>query len=287
MARHFVLQLLAWALFCPSAISQTASGDESNTEHKRLIEQKIRLVESLVKAPANQGDGETPPLLAVWKTFLDRIRIAMAANQFDVAATEVDEALRKAIKASQRPAGKADPQATETQEAGFATLTGQIATFRTALEELAKQGSTDARAAVARIGELQADAARAAEAGRWPDANRRLSDAYRLAIESISRLRAGQTVTLSLNFETPRVEYDYETRRFDSTSLMVNMMIDDGRAAGERRKLVDGFNREGGRLRLEAGGQAQSGDYKAAIATMENAVGQLNRALQVMGVPAF
>lgn len=287
MARHFVLQLLALAFFCPSAISQTANGEESNAEHKRLIEQKIRLVETLVKAPANQGDGETPPLLAVWKTFLERIRVALAANQLDVAATEVDEALRKAIKASHRPAGKADPQANQAQEAGFAALGGQVATFRTALEDLAKQGSSDARAAVARIGELQADAAKAAEAGRWPDATRRLSDAYRLAIESVSRLRAGQTVTLSLNFGTPREEYDYETRRFDSTSLLVNMMIDDGRAAGERRNLIDGFSREGGRLRLAAGEQAQNGDYKAAIATMENAVGQLNRALQAMGVPAF
>jgi hypothetical protein len=65
------------------------------------------------------------------------------------------------------------------------------------------------------------------------------------------------------------------------------MMIGEGRAEGERRTLVDGFLGAAVRLRDEARGAADGKDYKQAVTGMEKANGQLNRALQAMGVPVF
>lgn len=114
-----------------------------------------------------------------------------------------------------------------------------------------------------------------------------MADAYKIAVQELSRLRAGQEVVLSLNFETPAEEYAYEQKRFGSNQIMVDMMIGEGRAEGGKRQLVDRFVGEGRRLKLEAEGQADVGKYSEAVALMEEATKQLNRALQSMGVPVF
>jgi len=65
------------------------------------------------------------------------------------------------------------------------------------------------------------------------------------------------------------------------------MMIAEGRAEGDKRRLVDGFVREADRLKADAISQAINNNHKEAVAAMEKAFVQLNRALQAMGVPAF
>lgn len=288
MARYLASQLMALTLLAPVAHAQTST--ETDDPRRRLIEQKIRLVESLMNTPAavesaRRSEPDTPAPLLLGKVFLERVRMALAANRMDEAAAALDEALRSAIKASNKQAPGA--QGDVEQRQAFKNLTEQVATFRAALDDLAKQGNADARVVVARIDALATEARHAAIAGQWPDANRKLTTAYQHAIESLSKLRAGQTVTLSLKFDTPAEEFDYERKRFQSTELLVGMMLADGRAAGERRNLVDTYLRDGRRLHGTAADQAGAADYKGAVATMESAIGHLNRALQLMGVPVF
>jgi cellobiose-specific phosphotransferase system component IIA len=124
-------------------------------------------------------------------------------------------------------------------------------------------------------------------AGRMGDANKKMAEAYKLQVEEISRLRAGQEVVMSLKFATPADEYAYEQKRFHSNEILVGMMIGEGRAEGDKRRLVDGFLTEAGRLKAGAIEQSINGNFKEAVSLMEKAVAQLNRALQTMGVPVF
>lgn len=289
MARQRIFHLMALALCSPFVLAQAPSPDDADAQRRRLIEQKIRLVESLMAVPAAAAtagrEGEVPPWQAMGKIFLDRVRAALAANRIDDANVTLDDALRNAAKPSNRPTARNDAQ--DGQQSAVAGLTEQVATYRAALEDLARQGNGEARASVARIAAAQAEAARLVDAGQWTPAGRLLGETYRQAIGDLSRLRAGQTVTLGLHFETPQAEYEYELKRFDSSRILVAMMIDEGRAAGERRNLVDGYLREGMEMQSAAAHLAHGGNLKGAISTMEKAVGQMNRALQSMGVPAF
>lgn len=292
MSRWAVVQVVVLGLFSSWALSQTADGAAAADQRKRLIEQKMRLVESLMNSPAAQAsaygrEAETPALILSGQKALERVREALGANRFDEASAVLDEALRNATRAAARLSSQPGALSNSVQQANYKNLSDQVATYRGGIDELAKQGSGEAKSALARIDALRTEAERLAGTGQLGEANRRLAEAYKLAVESISRLRAGQTVTLSLKFETPGEEYVYERRRFQSSEILIDMMIGDGRAEGERRKLVDDFVREGRKLLGQAGDQAHSGDYAGAVAAMEKAAAQLNRALQVMGVPVF
>jgi hypothetical protein len=239
------------------------------------------------QASVHAREAETSALVQGSRRLPERVREALAANRFDEASALVDEALRNATKASARVSSQPGALSNSVQQTNHKNLSEQVASYLSGIEDLAKQGNSEAKSVAARINTLKTEAGKLADAGKLGDANRKLADAYKLAVESISKLRAGQTVTLSLKFDTPAEEYDYERRRFQSSEILVDMMIGEGRNEGERRNMVDGFVREGKRLLGLAADQARGDDYKSAIAEMEKATAQLNRALQVMGVPVF
>lgn len=292
MMRWPVMQVVVLGIFSSVAFSQGSAGDAAAEQRKRLIEQKLRLVESLVNSPAAQAsaygrEAETPALVLSGRKLLDRAREALAANQLEGASVALDEALRQASKASARISNQPGALSQSVQQANYKNLSEQIVGYRGGIDDLARQGNDTAKSVAARIHALQAEAGRLGDAGQFGDANRKLADAYKLAVETISTLRAGQTVMLSLKFDTPAEEYSYERKRFQSNEILVDMMIGEGRADGERRNRVDGFVRDGRKLAGQAGDQANSGDFKGAVAVMEQASVQLNRALQIMGVPVF
>lgn len=292
MVRWIAVQIVLLGFLSSVAFSQQGDGGTSSDQRRRLIEQKMRLVESLVNSPAAQastdgGESETAALVLNGRQLLDQVREALATNKFDQATTALDEALRSATRASARLSSKRGMLSNSVQQTNYKNLAEQVATYRNSIEDLAQQGSSEARSVAARITALQSEAVKLAEMEKLGDANRKLADAYKLAVESISKLRAGQTVTMSLKFDTPVQEYDYERRRFQSSEILVDMMIGEGRSEGERRNMVNAFVREGKQLLGVATDQASGGDYKSAVAMMEKATAQLNRALQVMGVPVY
>jgi len=168
-------------------------------------------------------------------------------------------------------------------------LTEQVAAYRTSLAELVKNKGTasSAKATLQRVDAIAEEGRRLAAAGHLGEANKKMAEAYKLEVEEVSRLRAGEEVVMALKFETPAEEYAYEQKRFHSNEILVGMMIGEGRAEGDRRRLVDGFLKEAAQLKQDAAALAQSNRHKEAVTIMEKASVQLNRALQSMGVPVF
>lgn len=311
--RHWdIVRILIFGFYSSMALSQGTDGGASTEQRKRLIEQKLRLVESMVNSRATHpsATGREASLseqALAGRKMLDRIREALAANQLDQASAALDEALRSATKASARPSIQPGEPGNGAQQASYRSLSEQVASYLRGIEELAKQGNSEAKAVVGRVNVLQTNAGKLVEAGNIGEANRQLAEAYKLSVGSISKLRAGQTVTLALKFGTPLEEYDYERRRYQSSELLVNMMINDGRAeearlnilpgfdkvtgegvpVGGRRAMVDGLVREAAQQLELAVERATAGEHKDAITLMEKATARLNRALQVMGVPIF
>ena len=284
-----IIAVLAWGL-AGVVSAQPAGSDE---QKRRLVEQKLKLVETLVNSPAANnaafgGDGETPALVEQARKALAEARAALAENRLDAATVLLNDALKSASAASRRLSSSAT-LSESAQRKSLQDLADQLAGYRASLVDLRKDPKIGAEASrlLEQIDALKAESDRLAGAGQLGDANKKMAEAYKLAVEEIARLRAGQEVVLSLKFDTPADEYAYEQKRFASNEILVDMMIGQGRADGDRRKLVDSFLGEGRRLKTEAEALASGGKHADAVTVMEKAVGQLNRALQTMGVPVF
>lgn len=287
--RRFIAGLgFIWVVALQCALAQTAPDQD---QQRRLAEQKLKLVEMLVSSPKAQASGasadaETSGLVERSRELLRQARDALAAQHYGEAAQTLDEALRNVSKANSRnSAGLSD----SAQKQRLQDMSEQVATYRASLAELARaQGSTtSAQTTLARVDALAEEGRKLSAAGRLGDANKKMAEAYRLEVEETSRLRAGQEVVMSLKFDTPAEEYAYEQKRFRSNEILVGMMVGDGRAEGEKRRMIDGFLQEAAKFKDDASALALANRHKDAVAEMEKAVARVNRALQYMGVPVF
>ncbi|NMF88488.1 hypothetical protein GPA26_08315 [Aromatoleum petrolei] len=267
---------------------------EGSDQKRRLIEQKIRLVDTLINSPAARGAAEgqeagSRALIRQGTQAIDDARKALADSRYDDAARLADDALRAVSSASRRmsPGEGALPES--AQRKNLQDLGDQVAMYRNSIEELSRdaQKGSAAKTLLGHVDGLAAESRQLADAGRVGEAGKRMAEAYKLAVEELSRLRAGQEVLLSLKFDTPADEYAYEKKRFASNEIMVDMMVAEGRAIGDKRHLVDGFVEEGRRLGVQADEHAAAGQHAEAVRLMEQASAQLIRALQSMGVPVF
>jgi hypothetical protein len=288
MPYRFIARLLLVAAIAGDGIAAEAVADSD--QQRRLAEQKLKLVEMLVNSPKAQAAGasndtETVALIERGKDLLKQARGALAAQQFAAAGQALDAALQSVSRANSRNAGGLSDSAQRQQ---LQEIGEQVASYRASLAELVKNKNTStAKATLQRVDALADESRRLAAAGHLGEANKKMAEAYKLEVEEVARLRAGEEVIMSLKFDTPAEEYAYEQKRFHSNEILVGMMIGEGRAEGERRRLVDGFLKEAAKLKEDAAALAQADQHKEAVSVMEKATIQLNRALQSMGVPVF
>lgn len=282
------------AVACVAGVVAAQTPPDGAEQKRRLIEQKIKLVEMLVNSPAAKGapygrEAESAALIEKGRQSIGEARKALADGKFDDAAKLLDEALKSASSASRKMSPNEGGLSESAQRKSLQDLGEQVDMYRSSLNDLARDRdkAVAAKALLGRIDALRAESRQFADAGRLGDASKKMADAYKLAVEEMSRLRAGQEVVLSLKFDTPADEYAYERKRFASNEIMVDMMIGEGRAEGDKRRLVDGFVDEGRKLNAQADAQATAGRHAEAVKLMEQASAQLIRALQSMGLPVF
>ncbi len=288
----FTAVLLLIGLVTP-CLAQTSGADHAEQKRK-LIEQKIRLIDMLVNSPAGRKaaagqDADSALLLEKGRQSLEAARRAFAESRIDEATRLLDDALKSASSASRKMSANGGGLSESAQRKRLSDLTEQVATYRASVVDLTHDSkvAVEARQLLSRIDALSSESKQLADGGRLGDANRKMAAAYMLTVQEIARMRAGQEAVLSLKFESALAEYVYEQKRFDGSLTMVDMMIAEGRADDQKRKLVDGFVTEGQRLRNLAATEASTGRHKEAVVFMENASRQLNRALQLMGIPVF
>ena len=275
-----------------SPVAGLGAGDAVD-QKKRLIEQKIRLLETLLNSPAAKNaaygtEAESPSLVAHGQRMIVQARQEMAGGHYDEAGKMLDEAMKAVGRATRRQASESS-FAESAQRKTYADQSEQVATYRLSVIDLGrdpKMGEA-ARVLLGKVDVLNADALQLSSAGRWGEANKKLAEAYKLVTEDIARLRQGQEVVMSLKFESPVEEFLYEEKRFGSNQIMVDMLVAEGKAEGDRRKLIDPFLGEAARIKREADALAQGGRHRDAVKLMERANSQLVRALQLMGVPVF
>ncbi|MGY0199932.1 hypothetical protein [Leptothrix sp. BB-3] len=143
----------------------------------------------------------------------------------------------------------------------------------------------EARDATREIERRLAEAQALARQGRIDEARPLLDRAYLSARVSIESLRRGDTLVRSLNFASPREEYDYEIDRNDTHKMLITVLLADRKdAQGAMPPLMQPFVDKATTLRGEAEAQAKAGDHAGAIRTLENSTKELVRAIRAGGV---
>jgi hypothetical protein len=286
-AAVILLMLLASAVNLAEVQAQQPTSDSRSA----LVKQKLLLLESLlnsgkIKQLQDDGSDDTKAQLSRAKQLRDEARSQQVAGDVPAAEKAVDEALRTVSTASAAVVKEPllSPKIQLAQNAELATqVRGYSASIADALKKQGKRQDP-------RLGQLERmldEAGKLTAAGRHGEANRLLTEAYRLAVATVSELRAGETVVIDLKFDTPADEYAYEQSRNRSHEMLVEMTLQEGRADGEKRDMVERYVGESRQLRTQAEVQAKAGDYRAAIKSLEEATKQLVRALRATGMAIF
>lgn len=283
------LVLVADFLFPFSAdAQQSAEG-----QRRLVVEQKIRLMESLLAAPkARQveagGPAEARSLFAGARQLLDAAQGKLADKDYEGAGRFLDEALRAFSSGSSVLHRDGSVLSEGARRVQNTELLEQLQTYRASLVEAAgAPESKIASAAVVRLDQMAAKAQELMRAGRHGEANQILGEAYRHAVTALSQIRAGQTVILELKFASPAEEFAYEQKRNHGHEMLANMILEEGRVQDAMRDKVMHYLDENRKLRDRAEEEAAGGDYENAIKTLESATGQLTQALRAVGVPVF
>ncbi|MEY4751605.1 MAG: hypothetical protein RIQ60_3819 [Pseudomonadota bacterium] len=146
----------------------------------------------------------------------------------------------------------------------------------------AAQEAADATRAIERqLAEAQALAAR----GQLDAARPVLERAYLTARVSIEALRRGDTLVRSLNFASPREEYDYELDRNETHAMLIKVLLADRKdASGAMPPAMQSRVDQAAGLRSQAEARAAAGDHAAAVKLLEDATRELVRAIRAGGV---
>ena len=120
--------------------------------------------------------------------------------------------------------------------------------------------------------------------GNYTKALKLLDSAYMSVKLSLTKLRQGETLVRSLHFDTKEDEYRYELNRNDTHKMLVNTVLKEKRADPRFGKLMDIPMNQAEQLRRQAKTEAESGNFKSAIKTMEQSTQKIIRAIRMAGI---
>jgi hypothetical protein len=204
--------------------------------------------------------------------------LAETAKLLDLAAREMMAGARLA-KPEQVLAPKAQRDFDARLDSAQALLTAQQ---RITQEKAAGREAQDA----ARTIERQiAQARQLAEQGRIDEGARLVDRAYLTARVSIETMRRGDTLVRSLNFATPREEYDYEIDRNETHRMLITVLLAERKEpSGAMPAAMQGFVDKAAALRRDAEAQARRGEHGGAIKLLEDSTRELVRAIRAGGI---
>lgn len=115
-------------------------------------------------------------------------------------------------------------------------------------------------------------------------AKAKLDDAYRILVMTLSRLKDKQTTTITLDFATPKDEYEYELKRLNSFQMLVRMRKTDSKLSTKAIGSIEKYQANSALSSAQALTSANDARYEQAIKLLEDANEQLKRALRKTGL---
>lgn len=271
-----------------------ASEASSDASLQSALENKTRLVKLLfAQSPAvlripESGNAQAKKRLADAQALsakagaeADAGRVAQAVKMLDQAIVEIAAAARLVP----------DPAQLAAQErARYTSLNETVRTFLTLHKSVADKmaarkvqnsgGSLD----LAKVNGLVGKADGLAGSGNHKDANIALNEAYRSVVGSLNSMLMSATIVYDKKFDTPAEEFQHELARNRGYEELVPLAVAQLNPARENAQLSERYVQQSRDLREAAQKQAAGGDYAAALKTIQDATGHLQRSLRIAGV---
>jgi len=292
LAAAIVLAGAATAAGAPAAaMAEAPAGADAAVSSQALLESKTRLVKLLLtQSPAMQripqsGNAQAGKKLAHAQALFAEAGIEAEAGRQAAAIRMLDEALREITEASRLVP---DPAQLASQERmRYAGVSEATRTFLNLYKGVSARMAATGGAAGLDIDGVNGMVARAeslAAAGKHKEANAVLGDAYKTVVGALNRTLMAATVVYDQKFETPAEEYGYELSRNRNYEDLVPLAIAQLNPSPESVAASESHLLQGRQLRDLSQKHAASGDYQAALKTIQDATLHLQRSLRAAGV---
>lgn len=258
------------------------------------LESKLRLVKLLLtQSPAVQRIPQSNNAQAIKKLADAQVLYAKAqaessAGHEKVAIERLDEALRQIVSASYLVPDIAQQAAHERSQ--NTALREAIRTFQALQKNLSSRISAakaQALAAAADSGRIDAMVQKAealSAAGNQKEANLLLSNAYRIVVSALNKTLMAETFVYDLKYDSPAEEFRHELASNLGYEELIPIALAQSNTTRETATLAERAVQQSRNLRAEAQKQANGGDHKAAVKSLQNATTHLQRALRIAGV---
>lgn len=259
----------------------------ATAQEREQVERRVQSVGTLIERSSAAKQIESSGVAAA-RERRDNARLihreavaALAANDAAGASKLLDQAAREMMDGARlaRPEQVAGEKHQRDFEARLESARALLAAQQRITKEkgAGREAQDAARSIERQIGEAQAIAAQ----GRYEEARPVLDRAYLTARVAIESMRRGDTLVRSLNFASPREEYDYEVDRNDTHAMLIKVLLADRK---DMAGTLAPFTAKAAALRSEAEGKAKAGDHAAGIRLLEDSTRELVRAIRSGGI---
>lgn len=271
-------------------LSQPTAGQTAGAafaSKMRLVKLLLEQSPSLQRIPASDN-AKAKETLAQAQARYDQAVGESAAGHAEVAQKLLDEALRLIVAASHLEPNAA--AVTARERARSLELREAIGNFQGLHKNMmarmqAKNPKTPPpeldQTGIARF--MNQAAAQEAE-GKLREANASLTSAYMSVVQTLNTMLKAETLVYDLKFNTPAEEFQYEMARYRSYEELIPIALAQLQPTRETGKLSETLVRKSHGLRDQAQQQADGGDHRAALKSLQEADAQLQSALRVVGV---
>lgn len=278
----------------PSPAIAQAAGAQSAASLQSALENKTRLVKLLLsQSPAllripQSNNAQAKKKLADVEALYAKASTEAGAGRPAAAVKLLDEALREIAAAARLVPDPAQQAAQERTR--YTSLVESTRTFVSLYQNLSSRMAARKVAIPAgsfdfeRVGGMLAKAEGLAAGGDHKNANAVLGDAYKAVVGALSRMLMAETIVYDLKFESPADEFKHELARNRSYEELLPLALAQMNTPRETATLAERYGQQSKELRDVAQKQAAAGDFQAALKVIQDATGQLQRALRVAGV---
>lgn len=274
----------------PAAADTQAAGSLQAT-----VESKTRLIKLLLsQSPAMQripqsNNAQAKKKLADAQALFAKASAEANAGRLEPAVKMLDETLREITAASRMVPDTS--QLASQERSRYTSLSEATRAFLNLHKNLSARmaarnisGSSDSLDTILRVKGQAEKAESLAAAGNYKDANGILNDAYKSIVAALNKMLMAETIVYDLKFDSPADELKHELARNRSYEELIPLAIEQLNPSRETALMSQRYMQQSKDLRDTAQKQAASGEYQAALKTIQEATGHLQRALRVAGV---
>jgi hypothetical protein len=274
----------------PAAVSQAVAAPAPTKED---IARKIRFVRMMATQSKmayrleHSGDPALQKEVNRARDLVEAAQASLDAGDADGADKQADKSLELISAAAKRlPANSREDNQLRYKELLDAVTTYQASYDSNYKRMVAAKGVTAVGTPLdeARFNDTVAKARAAADKGDLEGANLLLARAQRDITKALTVLLKGQTLVYEKKFATPQDEYNYEAARNKSYADLVPRALEQHHPTEHAVELIHQFVDLSASMETKAAQQAQAGEYKDAIQTMQVSTSHLQRALWIAGV---